>query len=217
MTKAEKSDWEVERDLKNAKIDAYIETLKLVYEADFVPHSVSRNKNEKHKNVNWVIRIGRAGQVNKITGKQTFGLVTDYSQGVGHIPHYQQSLGKSDGWKTIYYDNICETGKYHHPKTWQRFNDGRIDWWSVCNRVRIFDNPKPLPKPKLRDVLYSLMMDCDVLNYSSFEDWAPSLGYNEDSIKAKKLYEQCLNLALTFKNMMSSESMEKLQELYQDY
>lgn len=49
-------------------------------------------------------------------------------------------------------------------------------------------------KPTLVDLLSSLLRDVEtVVSELEFEDWAISLGYDDDSIKAKKLYEQIVD------------------------
>ena len=46
--------------------------------------------------------------------------------------------------------------------------------------------------PKLDDVLYCLFLDSEA-HESCFQDWATNFGYDEDSIKAKNIYEACLD------------------------
>ena len=47
--------------------------------------------------------------------------------------------------------------------------------------------------PTAYDVLYCLLSDADVENYGSdFESWASDLGYDPDSRKAEKIYNQCV-------------------------
>lgn len=47
--------------------------------------------------------------------------------------------------------------------------------------------------PDLLGVLWSCLMDSSALDYPTFEDWARDFGYDEDSRKAEKIYQQCLN------------------------
>jgi len=71
--------------------------------------------------------------------------------------------------------------------------------------------------PLLIDVLYSLCMDSEVLNHSNFEEWAGACGYDVDSRKAEKLFDECLKQALHFKNLIGFALLEKLQNLFRDY
>lgn len=114
---------------------------------------------------------------------------TDYMQGVGHIPTYKYS-------KYLQRTNeimVSSIGKY-------RKSENGMDY--------------PLPKPKLKDILYSLTVDSDVFNYDDFEDWADSYGYNPDSIKDKEVYESCLVMGKQFKKLVNINDM---QELFEDY
>ena len=52
------------------------------------------------------------------------------------------------------------------------------------------------PTPDLRDIVYSLVMDSDVIDYPSFEEWASNFGYETDSRKAEAIYRACLDIAL---------------------
>ena len=73
------------------------------------------------------------------------------------------------------------------------------------------------PTPKLLDVLYCLVMDALILDYSSYEEWAPELGYDIDSRKGEQVYKDCIKQSLALKNLIGHEALEKLRELYQDY
>lgn len=52
-------------------------------------------------------------------------------------------------------------------------------------------NPRPIP-PQIEEVLYSLQIDCmSFLDAPIWEDFASNLGLNEDSIKDKKIFDEC--------------------------
>ena len=71
-----------------------------------------------------------------------------------------------------------------------------------------------IPAPLLIDVLYSLVMDADVINYTTYEDWASSFGYNEDSRKGEKIYRQCLEIALQLRQLID---LDAAAEAFADY
>lgn len=72
-------------------------------------------------------------------------ITTNYMAGCGHCPSYNQRDYKTvDGNNAVKLE--CEKGKNH--KTGKEI------------------------KPDSCDVVWSLMLDSDVLNYESFEDWA---------------------------------------------
>lgn len=183
-----------------------IDKLGLNYNAVFVPQSQSRNAGEKNPSLNWKITIKKSGQ----------SLTTDYMQGIGHAPNYEQSF-KQNGWKEKYFSLVAERGKY---KTiLKKFSDGRIDWYDVTESMRQHQTSflKPLSIPELKDVLYSLVMDSDVLNYSEFEEWAENFGYETDSRKAEKIYKDCLNTALKLRSIIGQDGIDTLNKLFEDY
>lgn len=181
-------------------LDTLIASLPITYSAVFIPQSQSRNAGEKQPSLNWKITIASKG----IGLFDTKGLTTDYMQGIGHLPkdsfyannpHLQNKLITEEEIK-----NIRETGKY-----------------SVGGKNVSYCLQKALPAPALKDVLYSLIMDSDVLNYTGFEDWAGNFGYDTDSRKGEKLYQDCLAIALKLKALLGNETIEALQAAFQDY
>ena len=78
------------------KIQAFMAENKVTIESEFVPWSQSRNKNEKHRSLNWRIKILRADRTI---------LETDYSAGIAHCPSYRQ------GRRTVDVERETETGR----------------------------------------------------------------------------------------------------------
>lgn len=123
-------------------------------------------------------------------------LTTDYMAGSGHCPAYKAPVAH-----------------YGHRTSVMRDEAIRQE----CKTGRANDIPQKPLLPDLADVLYSLANDADVLNYSGFEDWASSLGYDADSRAAETTYRACLDIALKFRNGVGEDAMRKLQETCQDY
>ncbi len=173
--------------------DAFIASLGITYTPTFVP-TPQPQAFVKDPQLHWSIKLqkGRAQ------------LVTDYHQGVGHVAGYQQYH------KTKYdkrmaeegYRKTCETGKL-----WRLMPNS--EYWHPLKESQ--------PAPSLTDVLHCLVSDSDVLNFSSFEDWANEFGYEPDSRKAEATYHACLKNSLALKNLIGSSNLEKLGELFQDY
>lgn len=169
-----------------------IEDNKLALKCEFVPHSRSRNykptKNDREKLESWMINW-------KVTllkdGREV--ITTDYSQGIGHHPEYERN-GRG-GMVVAVFDALeksLETGFY--------------------------GMRKKLPEPKLEDVLYSLIMDSDVLEYSNFEEYAKYTGFcDPDSRKGEKIYRDCLEIALKLRSHLGEKLMSDLREAFQDY
>lgn len=174
--------------LENLDRQAAIRNLGLSIQSVFVPFSQSRNKNEKSKSLNWKITL-----LKKDKGVITF----DYSAGIGHCPSYKQ--GPMNIYQKDAIDLECETG-FHY----RDFSGHPL---KTSKKI----------EPNTLDVISSLIMDCDVMNYNGFEDWANSLGYNDDSIKAKKIFDTCVEIFMKIRNAIGDDGIKTLQEVFQDY
>lgn len=69
-------------------------------------------------------------------------------------------------------------------------------------------------KPKIDDVLYSLVMDSMALG-EHFEDWCDNFGYDSDSKKAFSIYEDCIKNAKKLKAL--NININEASEAFQDY
>lgn len=78
-----------------------------------------------------------------------------------------------------------------------------------------WDTPKPR-KPKVADVLRSLIMDASAAN-ENFDDWCDNYGYSSDSIKALNTYKACLDTARALRKHFSPDTLRQVRELLQDY
>ena len=118
-------------------------------------------------------------------------LTTLYSHGIAICPGY--TPGKR---LTVHASNAvrfeCENGQGYE-----------------CRNIQI--KPNPL------DVLHCLAMDCDVLEYSTFEEWADSFGYDSDSRSAEQTYRKCLEQSLSFRNGVGQSMLDRLRDAFQDY
>ena len=112
---------------------------------------------------------------------------TDYMQGLAHCKSYKQMDNTVHTHNKVLKE--CETGRYGLRKT----------------------------EPETIDVMYCLVTDSDVLNYSCFADWADCFGCDPDSIKAKSIYDTCLQQAVTLHSHLDSEDLNKLVEAYEDF
>jgi hypothetical protein len=169
-------------------IESVAAQLGLTLTSEFVPFSKSRNAGEKSPTLNWKITLHKDGRPI---------LTTDYGAGCGHCPSYQQ--GNSNACRAMAVDAECETGYAH-----------RIDGMNPTK------TNKPI-LPDFADVLHSLASDSDVLDCSSFEEWAGNLGYDADSRKAEGIYRACLDVALKLRNALGEQGLATLREACQDY
>lgn len=74
---------------------------------------------------------------------------------------------------------------------------------------------KPV-KPDNVGILHSLVLDSDVLDYS-FDNWCDMYGFDNDSRKSHKIYEQCIENAHRLKKCFDAASLQNLRNILQDY
>lgn len=225
----ENNDWRAEADARKAAISATLESLKLTVDAAFVPFSQSRNKAEKSSSLNWRVTVKRNGRD---------VLTTDFMAGLAHCPGYAAekvpSTFRPHGYKNAsgkpypgtssmyrsakpheilsqYREEICaaecESGFPMEIDPWGRGTENTFK--------RKLKAPAIVPDPL--DVLYSLAMDSDVLNYGTFECWAAEFGYDTDSRSAESTYRACLEIALKLRAAIGDAGMETLKTAFEDY
>lgn len=82
---------------------------------------------------------------------------------------------------------------------------------NYAEKLKTVSKPKAL---KLDDVLYSLIIDANVLDMD-FEDFCGEFGYDEDSRKAERIYNDCRKNAKKVKTFI--DDLEGAREKFQDY
>ena len=168
-----------------------LDSLGVTVECEFVPLSQSRNAGEKHPTVNWRATVQR--ETARLGGARILRdvLTCDYSQGVAHLKGYDQM--QREGWLRSVdgADAIKSACEYHQPR------DPRIH--AVA--------------PTREDILGSLATDSDVIDYATYDDWAPNLGYDPDSRKGEAIYRACLETALKLRAAIGDEKLRELCEL----
>lgn len=183
-----------------------INAMGLTLECTFIPWSRSRNAPKRNAkdadkrkgwlSLNWEVRLMRAGRI---------VLATEYSQGSGHAPAVKT-----------------------YAKAEKRDRDAAIRWECENGRrakgaiLGSGDGPRPMfqggaIEPKIMDVLWSLVCDAEVLNYSGFDDWAENLGFDTDSREAERTYRACLEIALKLRGAIGQDNLDKLNQVYVDY
>lgn len=162
--------------------------------SEFVPFSRSRNQNSKDLSINWKVTVNRGSR----------SLTTDYMQGIGHLPEpiTPTYWGKKKYMENELIERACSTGTIH------KYSDSMGSF---------IDTKVKLKEPTIDEVLYCLVSDANVIDYPSFADWAHDYGYNDDSITDKKVYDDCMHLALQMRGMFPDADMNTLQDLFQDY
>jgi len=175
------------------KLAAVIAELGLTVSAEFVPYSLSRNRGEKHRTLNWQVTLQR-------NGRDLF--TTDYSAGIAHCPAYKKL--KMGGFTR-------ETMEQREAITFETEKGREYRRGSIIG----IGGPAIMPDPV--DVIWSLSRDSDVLESGSFEDWAGELGYDADSRSAESTYRACLGIALKLRAAIGEAGIEKLRIAGEDF
>lgn len=163
----------------------------------FVPFSQSRNRDDKSPSLNWRVTL-------KYAGKDV--LICDYMQGCANCPSYKNPVKFPTGRRDDHLTKIaiareCETGKIlrHTVPSSPNFMDvGKIDG------------------PDVAEVLYSLLQDAQVLNCRDFADWCDEVGMEDDSIRARGIYDACVADSLKLHAAFGKQMITDLQELFED-
>lgn len=88
-------------------------------------------------------------------------------------------------------------------------------FWSSLADKKHYENPnrkdwyKKDPSPSAYDVLAGLYMK----GFDTFKEFCDCFGFDEDSMKAYKTYEQVLQLNTKLESIFTQEELEKLQEI----
>lgn len=70
--------------------------------------------------------------------------------------------------------------------------------------------------PEVASVLHSLTLDAQALD-QSFTDWCAYLGYDDDSLSDFDAYRACCESGKKLQEIFSRDTLNKIQELLQDY
>lgn len=112
-----------------------------------------------------------------------------YSQGIAHHPHYKHIKTATARGEIM---ESLETGKCRRPNAMYRMDK--------------------LVPPTEADVLQSLALDVDAMDYPSFEAWAGEFGYDTDSRRAEATYRDCLAIGLALRSLIGDEGIARLRE-----
>lgn len=121
-------------------------------------------------------------------------LSTEYMQGIGHlpIPNSMKTIPRNRVIRHDWEKKAVESGKcgeYHQTM---------------------------IPAPKIRDVLYSVVLDSDAAD-ETFDDWCWNTGFDNDSRSAERTYNACRENGLLLRKMIGADAVAKFRELFQDY
>lgn len=63
--------------------------------------------------------------------------------------------------------------------------------------------------PEIEMCLNTIQLDCQSINYDSFEDWCYEIGYDPDSRKAYESYKECLANTKKMKKLLGETLFEQ--------
>jgi hypothetical protein len=143
---------------------------------------------EKYPQVNWKVILSRKERT----------MAIEYHQGCGHIKLPDKIFGI-------------------HPKSLLRW--GAII--QVCNIGKAKSTMGAVvytqPPPSVIDVLYSLILESDVLDYPTYEGWALETGYSPDSRNGESVYNLCRQQTWALLQLVGYEGIKRLRGAYIDY
>lgn len=81
-----------------------------------------------------------------------------------------------------------------------------------------FIRANSVPKrPDILGPLHSMLLDGDSAAQNTFTEWCSEFGYDNDSIKARGIYDACQKAHDQLHRMFTREQVAKLNELMEDY
>ena len=124
--------------------------------------------------------------------------------------------------------NILNNIELETIKTWNNETDKKEEWKRTATKYvckLTFKNQSctfnywigsaHTKAPSKKDVLYSFIMD-DVTGMD-FKEFCLEFGYDNDSIKALRIFEACKEQTENFYRLFNEEEREILRELLNDY
>lgn len=177
------------------EIDEAIKDFSMV--ATYIPQEIPLREGKKNPYVEDLNRVQFKWYV-QLNYKGRKVLETPYSCGIG-----------------------CFREVYTPPKVWSRSALDRFelmlrDGYAYNKGVGMLAKGDRL-ELKLRDVVWSCLMDGRAIDNACFEDWADECGYDKDSRKAEQIYRTCVEVGLRLRAAVGVTALQELHLTYQDY
>jgi len=151
-------------------------------------------------------------------------LTYEYFLGIGHIDWTEPLLATDYGYKDLNKkSNYKNKNKY--------LNEFHYNDLVIINAVRLHKTFKEGEKQKVANIAAKLaniqkvypntaeVFACicsegyDALN-NTFTNWCNNFGYSDDSIKAKEIYDLCLQRGIEIRNLIGEKAIEYLTDLF---
>lgn len=189
---------------QNTELNAALAALGFTCESVFIPFHLSRNAKEKNLTLNWrcTLKLGEREI-------RTF----DYSAGVGNIPDFSHALYSNrmmypGGEYRSYIANITKTGRYNKLMFRKTEQSRALPYYKETTKYFKLDTPD------LASLLYCFVADSVD---ETFADWCASLGYSDDSMKAKAIYDACVEQTMEYRNSVPKSVREAVAALLEDF
>jgi len=170
------------------------EELKITMDHEFVPWSKSRNKGEKTRSLNWKVRLYKDAKNTLLPF-----LEADYGAGIAHRPSHKQGDRSQD------HADAIKTETEHGYRASK--SNPRAPLVGTSYRI----------VPDFANVMYSLALDGEAVNFPSFKEWASDFGYDPDSRSAEATYKACLDTGLKLRAALGDDGLRKLREAARDF
>jgi len=142
-------------------------------------------------------------------------ITTEYSKGVGHVFEAARDLIKQRGMYNLGFGQQVRKVDIDEACNW--YEGKRLTVFMNDVRQKLITIGKSKCSVSLDEVLWSLLMDSEYGDIGSFDDWCSDFGYDNDSIKASKIYDLCRDTGRDIQRMFSPAELTELSELFQDY
>jgi len=85
-----------------------------------------------------------------------------------------------------------------------------------CETGILYGTSRPVPPPSAKEVFWCLLSDARGTD-ESFEDWATEYGFDPDSRKAEKDFNECRETAAALRRTFDRDELEALEAAFVDY
>ena len=182
-----------------ANVESILEANGITMTATSIPNRTDGIKAFSNSAMHWQICFERNG----------YKMAFQYSMGGAHRMWSKSAPSK---WHRL--------GKNPHipnkPKTGEQLSYSQtMPGLPILFHDFVKNNSEPMP-PKVTDVLHSLCMDMDCLDYP-FEEWAENMGMDSDSISDKNTWENSVNQSIEARSFFGPVLINELRDAVQDY
>lgn len=218
-------------------VDRYLKHIGVDYNVHYVGLDSEKGKDHEGKSYTWEYTRHKATFT-----KGVKKLESDYRMGIGHlkISHSDSSKRKarSEFYKNQFGESFRDRIFYTDHLTSQKLSNvlpaGLQRHWDSCVWLR--EGIKPIANvtefiipgasafklavwhrlPLAADVLYSVLSDANAGDMGH-EEFCDNYGYDPDSIKAKKIWEECTNVHYKLRGFFTPEQRGILEKLLEQF